>query len=68
VIFFRKSLLRKIYILRSTVARSYGSGVLAANLAACVRERERLTFGETDMWIFVHSVDITTVLGTWLTQ
>jgi len=28
------------YILCSTVARSYGRGVLAANLAACVRDRE----------------------------
>lgn len=38
-IFFWKFLLRRIiYILCSTVARSYGSGILAANLAACVRE------------------------------
>jgi len=48
----------------STAARSYGSGVLAANLAACVREREREreTLGENEMWIFVHSVDITAVI------
>jgi hypothetical protein len=52
----------------STVARSYGSRVIAVNLAACVRERERETFGETEMWIFVHSVDITAVLlATWVT-
>jgi len=48
--------------------KGYSSKLFAVNLAACVRQRERETFGETEMWIFVHSVDITAVLlATWVT-